>query len=283
MRFEFLGSGGAVTTPRPGCDCRVCAEARERGVPYSRTGPSLFLHGWNLLFDTPEESKHQLVRAGVTRVDACLYSHWHPDHVLGRRVFETLNFDFRAWPRRPRNVTDVYLPQQVAADFRTWLGSWAHLEFLERRLGVVRVHVLEDGETVELDGLSIRPLRLAEDYVYAFELRADGKRALVVMDELNGWEPPEELRGVDLAILPMGICELHPFTGERQIPADHPVLAAEATFPETLLIAERLGAGRTVLSHIENLDALSHDDLQELGRRLDGAVEFAWDTLVVEV
>ena len=60
MRFEFLGTGGAVTTPRPTCSCPVCVEARERGVPYSRTGPSLFLHGWNVLFDTPEESKEQL-------------------------------------------------------------------------------------------------------------------------------------------------------------------------------------------------------------------------------
>src|SRR5205823_9901888 len=210
VRLEFLGTGGAVTTPRPGCSCAVCFEARERGVPYARTGPSLFLHGWNVLFDTPEESKAQLVRAGIERVDACFYSHWHPDHTAGRRVFESMNFDFRAWPRRPFAVTDVYLPQQVAADFGTWLGLRAQLEFLEERLRVVRVHELADGDTVELDGLSIRPFRLAEDYVYAFELRTDGRRALVVMDELHGWEPPDDLVGVDLAILPFGICELNP-------------------------------------------------------------------------
>ena len=281
VRFEFLGTGGAVTTPRPTCSCHVCAGAREHGIPYSRTGPSLFLHGWNILFDTPEESKAQLVRAGIDQVDRCFYSHWHPDHVLGRRVFESMNFDFRAWPRAPFGVTDVYLPEQVAADFRTRLGSFAHLEFMERALGVVRVHELTDGETVNLDGLSVRPLRLEERYVYAFELTAGGQRALVVMDELLGWDPPPDVRGADLAILPMGICELDPRTGERRIPAEHPILAVEATYPQTLEVAARLGAGRTILTHIEEMDGLSHDDLQELGAGT--GVEFAWDTLIVEI
>ena len=49
MRVEVLGSGGAVTIPRPGCSCRVCVEAREKGVPYSRTGPSVFVHGPDVL------------------------------------------------------------------------------------------------------------------------------------------------------------------------------------------------------------------------------------------
>ena len=281
MRFEFLGTGGAVTTPRPGCSCAVCTQARERGVPYSRTGPSLFLHGWNVLFDTPEESKQQLVRAGVKRVETCVYSHWHPDHTLGRRVFETMNHDFRAWPRRPYGVTDVYLPQQVAADFRTRLGGREHLAFLEEALQVIRVHELEDGETIRLVGLELRPFRLAVDYTYAFELRAEGRRLLVAMDELHTWEPPPDLKGLDLAILPMGICEHDPFTGKRLVPSGHPMLAVEATYPQTLEAVGRLGAARTILTHVEEPSQLSHDALQELGTR-DG-VEFAWDTLVVEL
>jgi phosphoribosyl 1,2-cyclic phosphate phosphodiesterase len=56
VRVEILGSGGAVTIPRPGCGCRVCVEAREKGVPYARTGPSVFVHGPDVLIDTPEES-----------------------------------------------------------------------------------------------------------------------------------------------------------------------------------------------------------------------------------
>ena len=106
-----------------------------KGAPYARTGPSVFVHGPNVLFDTPEESKLQLDRAQIGDIAACFYSHWHPDHTMGRRVWETRNGDFRGWPREAKRqqVTDIYLPQQVAADFRTYLGGMEHLEFMEQR------------------------------------------------------------------------------------------------------------------------------------------------------
>jgi phosphoribosyl 1,2-cyclic phosphate phosphodiesterase len=189
--------------------------ARVEGGRHVRTGPSVFVHGPDILFDTPEEAKHQLERAGIGEIAGCFYSHWHPDHTLGRRVWETRNGDFRTWPvtaKRPR-VTDVYLPEQVAADHRRWLGGMAHLEFMASR-GWIRIHELADGETVQLGEVEVRPFRLTVDYVYAFELRERGRRVLVAMDELNGWVPPPDVCGVDLAVLPMGICEHDLVTGE---------------------------------------------------------------------
>ena len=287
MRVEILGSGGATTTPRPGCACRVCVEARERGVPYARSGPSVFVHGPNLVFDTPEEAKQQLDRASIDAIAGCFYSHWHPDHTMGRRVWETRNADFRTWPRdakRPR-LTDVYVPQQVAVDFREYLGGWEHLEFMEGR-SWIRVHELADGDVVSLGEVTVRPFRLAADYVYAFELREGDRRLLVAMDELVGWQPPRELRGCNLVVVPMGICEHDPLTGERLIDAAHPILRFEATYPETLAILDELAPRRIVFIHVEEIHGLSHDDLQELGRRLQAEglpATFGWDGLTVDV
>ena len=284
MRVEVLGSGGATTTPRPGCECRVCSEARVKGVPYVRTGPSVFVHGPDVLFDTPEEAKLQLDRAQIGNIAACFYSHWHPDHTMGRRVWETRNGDFRGWPREAKRqlVTDVYLPQQVAADFRVYLGGMEHLEFMQQR-GWIRIHELRDGESVLVGDVEITPFRLAEDYVYAFELVERGRRLLLAMDELNGWVPPVELRGADLAVLPMGICEYDPFSGERRLHQDHPVLRYEATFLETLEIVDQLEAKRVVLSHVEEVDGLGYDDLLRLPGVLGRELTFAYDGFVVEV
>ena len=284
MKVEILGSGGAVTTPRPGCSCRVCAEAREKGPPYARSGPSFFVHGPDVLIDTPEEIKEQLNRSRVARIQACLYSHWHPDHTMGRRVFESLNADFRAWPRRVRGTTRVFLPQQVAVDFRARLGLWEHLIFMADN-GWLEIVELADGESVDLNGVAVTPFRLAEDYVYAFLLEGGGRRLMLAPDELKGWSPPRWVRGTDLAVIPMGICEHDPFTGERRIAADHPVLRVEATLPETIEIVRSLDAERVVLTHIEEIDGLSYDDLLRLEERLRGdglAVSFAWDGMVIE-
>ncbi len=288
MRVEILGSGGAVTTPRPGCACAVCAQARERGVPYSRTGPSLFVHGPDVLFDTPEEIKEQLNRSRITQISACFYSHWHPDHVMGRRVWETRNLDFRGWPPQQKRTsrTPIYLPQQVGSDFRTWLASWDHLSFLEQH-GAVELIELGDGDEVALGATRIRPFRLAENYVYAFLVEDEGKRVLVAMDELNGWKPPPDLGRLDLAVLPIGLFEHHPLTGERLIHEEHPMLRLEATFAETLDIVRGLDARRIVLSHVEEIDRLGHDELLEVARSLrrdEGlAVEIAYDTMLIDV
>jgi phosphoribosyl 1,2-cyclic phosphate phosphodiesterase len=284
MRVEVLGSGGAVTTPRPSCDCRVCVEARAKGAPYARTGPSYFLHGPDVLFDTPEEANSQLNRAGIAEISACFYSHFHPDHTMGRRVFETRNTDWRGWPPETKKqlTTAVYLPEQVAVDARRYLALREHLEFMEAH-GTLRVVELTDGQTVEIGDWTVHPFRLAEDYVYAFLIEGGEKRVLLAPDETNGWDPATEVRGVDLAVIPMGICEFDLLSGERRIHPEHPLLAAEATFEETLAIVEKLRARRTVLSHVEEIDGHSHDDLAEVARRHGGRFEFAYDGMLLDV
>jgi phosphoribosyl 1,2-cyclic phosphate phosphodiesterase len=64
------------------------------------------------------------------------------------------------------------------------------------------------------------------------------------------------------------------------------MLQLEATFDDTLEVVKRPDAGRVYLTHVEEMDQLGHDELREVGDRLRRAglpVEFAYDTLVVEV
>ncbi len=282
MQIEFLGTGGAMAIPRPLCQCAVCVEARAKGVPYSRSGPSVFVHGPNVLIDTPEDSYMQLNRSQISRIDGVFYSHWHPDHVMGRRVLESVNAD---WVNHPPEgtTTDVYLPEQVAIDFQTRLGSGEHLAFFDQQK-YIALHKLNDGEKVTINGVSITPFRLSEDYVYAFLFEGEGKRILIAPDELYGWEP-EELGELDVAVLPTGICEFHPLTGERQISEDHPVLKEEATFRQTLAIIEKLQAKEVYLTHLEEPDQLSYDDLKKVEETLphDKTILFAYDTLTISL
>lgn len=272
--------------PRPFCTCRVCAEARQRGVPYARSGPSLFVHGPDVLIDTPAEIRDQLNQSQVRRIAACFYSHWHPDHTMGRHVFSTINADYRVWPAAPRAVIDVYLPERVAVDARHHLALWEHLRFLEQGEQVIRLHELAAGEAVDVADVMVRPLPLAQDFVYAFLFTEGDRRLLVVPDEIDGWVPPPEVRGVDVAVVPMGIAEHHPITGERLITSDHPVLRSEATFDQTLAIVERLRPGRVVMTHIEESDGLGHDELEQVAalvRKRGINLVFAFDTMTVAV
>jgi phosphoribosyl 1,2-cyclic phosphate phosphodiesterase len=278
LKVEILGSGGAVTIPRPGCGCRVCVEARARGVPYARTGPSVFVHGTDVLIDTPEESKQQLNSSRVTRIAAGLYSHWHPDHTAGRRVWESRNFDFRSWPPRVE-TTPIYVPERVWADFEAHYGLADQFRFLERQ-GTVRIELVAANAPFRLGGTRVTAIPLAAENAHAFLLEAEGKRVLVAMDETHGWEPPA-LGPLDLAVLPIGVFERHPFSGERLIPEEFcrpPVKKTRHT--QALELARALAPRRVVLSHVEEMDRLSHDELVRLGEA-DG-FEPAFDGMLVE-
>ena len=283
MMIEFLGSGGATTTPKPSCDCAMCLEARTNGVPFSRTGPSIFVHGPQLLIDTPEESKFQLNRADIRTINAGVYSHWHPDHTAGSRVWEALNNDWRGWPKQSR-CTPIYLPHQVARDWDRWLGLGAKFAYYTQ-IGVVDVREVADWDSFSVGDVRVEVLPLAEAYMYAFVLHHDRKRVLIAMDELFGWTPPTVVQGVDLAIVPMGIPEFHPLTGERMLPIEHPVLKHEATFEQTLVMVRQIGAKRTILTHIEEPFQLRPTDLQQIAvlvQQTHGlSIEFAYDTLKI--
>jgi phosphoribosyl 1,2-cyclic phosphate phosphodiesterase len=284
MRVEFLGTGGAIPMPRAGCRCRVCVEARQRGRPYARNGPGIFVHGPDLLIDTSEDVRDALNRSSVSTIGAATYSHWHPDHTAGLRIWESLNWDLREWPPRSR-TTQVYLPARVALDFKERGRLWEQLKYLQGR-GIVAIHVLDEGEAFHLGSATILPVPLHEMYVYAFLIEDNGKRIFIAMDELHGWQPPDELGKLDLAIIPKGIDEFDPLMRARLIPADHPVLKSEATMDQTLEIVRRLDCQHVVMAHIEELDQQSFDDLIALEVRLQAEgspVRFAYDGMILDI
>lgn len=283
MKIEFLGTGGAFTTPRAGCFCAICAEAREKGEPYSRTGPGVFIHDLSVLIDTSEQINFQVNRARISHIETCFYSHWHPDHTAGRRIWE-MNIDWRHWPRQ-NNPTDVYLPAQVAVDFKQFLGLEENFQYMQH-MGAINLHVLADGDSVTLKNYQVTPFPVAETYVYAFLFEGEGKRVLIAPDELVDWQPPDFVQGVDLVILPMGIVEFDVWTGERHIPTDHPVLQTEATFRQTLAMLQTMQPKQAIMTHLEEPDGLNYDDYVRLEAKMQAEsfpLRFAYDTMIVEI
>lgn len=284
LSIEILGSGGAIRTPRPGCQCERCRNARLHGPPWARMGPSVFVHGPDVLIDTPEDACAQVDRADLSHIAAGFYSHWHPDHTRGRRVWETRNADFRQWPPEPI-CTPIYVPPNVWRDFEQ-IGILPTFRYMETH-GWIELHRMH--QPLELGGWRITAHPVAEAYVYAFLFQEiDGsRRVLVAMDELFGWTPPAEWHGVDLAVMPKGLHEVDPTTGECMIPADHPILKHEATYNQTLAMVEQLAPKRLIFMHIEEPEPFSPAQLADMAadlRRQRGwDVTFAHDTLVIDL
>jgi phosphoribosyl 1,2-cyclic phosphate phosphodiesterase len=98
-RLTFLGTGTSMGVPTLGCGCAVCTSADPRD---RRLRPSALVR-WKgpeadggrervVVIDTGPDFREQALRAGLTRVDAVLYTHWHADHILGLDDLRPLSF-----------------------------------------------------------------------------------------------------------------------------------------------------------------------------------------------
>ena len=280
VELVFLGTAGAETTPKVGCLCRVCQEARLKGGRFVRNGPSVFLAGASVLFDTPEDADKSLEREGIHEVRHLVYTHWHPDHTAGRRVLEQLNMDWL--DRKKRRVTDVWLPNWVREHFRKRHGLEENLEYFERA-GIARINEVGEGEPFQLDGITVRPFRMAQPGLTAYILERGSRRWVFALDDTKDWKPSTEFSDPDLLVLETGWFERDP-EGGIIVPSGHPIRNEEASFDETLDIIDRINPQKAVLTHIEQLWDRSYEDYLELEKKHNGhKLEFAYDGLRINL
>jgi phosphoribosyl 1,2-cyclic phosphate phosphodiesterase len=90
MQIEILGSGTSMGVPMVGCNCQVC---RSDDPKDKRTRTSVFIEhkGARILIDTSSDYRQQMLRAGITDLDAVIYTHYHVDHILGMDDLRSLN------------------------------------------------------------------------------------------------------------------------------------------------------------------------------------------------
>ena len=238
------------------------------------------LTGASVLFDTPEDVDKSLEREGIHQVRHLVYTHWHPDHTAGRRVLEQLNMD--CLNPKARRITHVWLPTWVREDFRKRHGLEDNLEYFERA-GIARIHDVGEGERFQLDGLSVRPYRMAQPGLTAYILERESRRLVFALDDTKDWKPGTEFLEPDLLVLETGWFERDP-QGQVSVPPGHTIRNEEASFEETLGIIERINPRKAALIHIEQLWARSYEDYLELEKKHKSyRLQFGYDGLRIKL
>jgi phosphoribosyl 1,2-cyclic phosphate phosphodiesterase len=282
MELTILGSGGCAVIPKPLCSCAVCREARQKGVPYERTGPSAFLHDENILIDTPAEIGRQLNRSQITHVDVLVLTHLDPDHIEGLRVVEQATLDFRTWEAYPDKQIELLLPDGLNEGMDRIQSHYGSvIDYYEQQGFVLRTSF--SGQiTVGQVEITAIPVDRGSQISYIYVFVKEGRKMVYASCDIKPF--PEDRRIVqnaDLLVIQPGIFEdglKHGFTYS----ADHISRTTLYTFEQTMALAERIGAGRILFAHLEEYWNRSYDDYLTLEKQYDH-ISFAYDGMHIQV
>ena len=289
MKLIILGSGGATTIPRPGCQCKICTEARAKGIPYTRSGPSLFIPDINLLFDTPEEIAVQLNREKIKTVDYICYTHWHPDHTLGMRIIERMNkFWLAACVKgeKPWKKVTIYALTEVTNDIKAIKNKGGSFFDYYEKLGLVTVTGLENGKPTKIRDFEIVPFKVISGYrqvstVYLIE--NEGKRVIYAPCDVKPFPSDKRLEEADLLIMGGNFSE-GPLKNGIIIPEDNILRRELYSFREILSLIRKISAKRTLIVHIEEEWGKSFDDYKKLEEKYRGYnFQFAYDGMKIKL
>ncbi|MCS6934051.1 MAG: MBL fold metallo-hydrolase [Chitinophagales bacterium] len=151
MRVTFLGTGTSGGVPLIGCRCEVCLSTDPRDKRL-RTSIMIEEEDLRIVVDCGPDFRQQMLRTGVDRLDAILFTHAHKDHTGGIDDIRSFNFIMGK-------------PLDFYCDYATELGikeqyAYAFSETDYPYLPKMTFHRIDDEHTFYIRHLAITPIRV---------------------------------------------------------------------------------------------------------------------------
>lgn len=251
-RLTFLGTGTSQGVPMIGCGCEVCKSQDPRD---KRLRASVLVEheGLRVLVDAGPDFRYQMLRAGVSSLDAILLTHNHKDHTGGLD-------DIRAFNYHEKRATQIYCEKYVEESLRKEY-SYAFEEIKYPGAPEWDVHIIDENPFT-IKGVEITPIRGRH-----FKLPVLGYRFgnIAYCTDMN--HIPEEeyskLQGLDHFII-------NCVRRGRHI--------SHYSLEQAIEVAEKVGAKHSWLTHLSH-QLPCHE---ELIKELPEGILPAFDGLVIE-
>ena len=276
IKSIILGSGGVVPPPRPSSKKKISLEAKEKGIPYYRTGPSYYVEDVALLFDTPEEIRLQLIREGISNIKNVILTHWHPDHTLGIRILEQLNWDF-VNSKPLSDPINVYMSKYQFEMFKKY-SCGGFLEYYEKK-GFIKINFFNSEDILDFGKIKIQPILIDKTKGFYFVISEQNKRIVYAPCEYHGLKVHPTTKDVDIFIAHNLFWEDKSISPRKVPPKD------EDSFEKMLKDSLIMGAKKIIIVHIEETFELSHNQLNEIFKTKfsEYEIEASYDGMVIEL
>jgi phosphoribosyl 1,2-cyclic phosphate phosphodiesterase len=254
MKIKIVGSGTSQGVPIIGCKCDTCLSENPKDKRL-RASAYVEVDGIKILIDTSIDFRQQMLRAGITDLDAVLFTHHHVDHIFGMDDLRQIN-------QRYRKFIDIYgnklTLNEIKVTFRYALDEelikyWA--------VPLVNFNYIEN-KNFYIKGIEIIPIEVYHGRIKIFGYRI-GKFAYITDASKIPESEMEKLRNLDVLIL----------NSLRKAP--HPT---HFSLEQATEIALKVKAKKTYFTHI------THDLMhEETNAELPENVELGYDGLELEI
>ena len=188
-----LGSGTSQGVPAIGCRCETCRSADPRDT---RLRPSVLISTGEtqLLIDTSSDFRQQMLRHGITRIDAVLFTHHHFDHIGGFDDLRQYNFLQRA-PMNVYGLPDTL--EEIRVTFRYAFGA---AKQTGGGLPSAQLHEVAGGASFTAGGVEVLPIPVMHGVLPILGYRV-GNVAYVTDTNAIPEHSYEMLQGLDVLVL----------------------------------------------------------------------------------
>ncbi len=252
MRVVFLGTGTSQGVPVIGCSCKVCSSPDFRDERL-RSSVLVQTDKVHFVIDTGPDFRQQMLRAGVKRLDAVVYTHAHKDHIAGMD-------DIRAFNFLQRKAMDMYATPEVQDALRREF-HYVFTDFKYPGVPEITLHPLEN-LPFYLNGETILPIEVMH---YKLPVLGFRIRDFVYITDANQISEAEiaKIKGCDTLVLNALRREPH---------------ISHFTLEEAKVMARRIGARQTYFTHISH-QLGTH---AEVNLELPQGMALAYDGLVLK-
>ena len=254
MRVTFLGTGTSQGVPVIACECDVCKSEDDYNKRL-RVSVLIEIDEKVIIIDTGPDFRFQMLRAGVKKLDAILYTHEHKDHVAGLD-------DVRAFNHKQQSEIDIYAHPRV----QEALKQEFHYVFSGNNYpGIPRLKLndVSEGESFQAAGVDIMPISVMHYLLPVFGFRIGD---FTYITDAKTISPEEKLK-----IKGSKILVINALQREKHI--------SHFTLDEALEFAAEIGAERTYLTHVSHKLGL-HFDVAQI---LPEGVFMAYDGLELDL
>lgn len=253
MKVNFLGTGTSQGVPVIGCDCKVCKSLDFRDKRL-RTSIHIEVQGSSLVIDTGPDFRQQMLRDGVSKLDAVLFTHEHKDHTAGLDDIRPFNF-------LQQKDMPVFATQQVLNQIQR---EYSYIFSSERYPGIPQVDCVEiTHEPFQFEGLTITPIPVLHYKLPVLGFRI-GDFSYITDANFIPEDSFKKLEGTEVLVLNALQKESH---------------ISHFTLAQAVEQARRIGAKETYFTHISHRLGNHH----EVERTLPEGMFLAYDGLELTI